>query len=77
MKSILEFNLPEEQEEFMLAVRGKDIMLVLYQLDQHLREKIKYPSDTVTQDTYDTYIEIREKLNDLMNDNNVSFELFS
>lgn len=77
MKSTLEFDLPEEEKEFMLAVRGKDVMLVLYQLDQHLREKIKYPADTVTQDTYDTYIEIREKLNELIDNNNVSFELFS
>lgn len=32
-KAILEFNLPEDMEQFMLAAKGRDIMMTLYELD--------------------------------------------
>lgn len=76
-KAILEFNLPEDEEQFMLAVKGKDMMQVLYEFDQHLRSETKYAPDTMSQEVYDALVKVRGTLRELMSDNNVSFELIS
>ena len=46
MKAILEFNLPEEEEQFDAANRGMDWALTLWNIDQFIRNKIKYEQDT-------------------------------
>lgn len=76
-KAILEFNLPEDQEQFMLAVKGRDMMMVLYEFDQHLRSETKYAPDTMSQEVYDALVGVRKTLNELMDSNNVSFDLIS
>jgi len=76
-KAILEFNLPDDGEQFMLAVKGRDMILVLYELDQHLRSETKYAPDTMSQEVYDALVQVRKTLNELMANNNVSFDLIS
>jgi hypothetical protein len=45
MKAILEFNLPEDKEEFDVASRGMDWALLAWDIDQFIRNKIKYEQD--------------------------------
>lgn len=45
MKAVLEFNLPEEQEAFELAVAAHKYRTVLTEFDQSLRDDIKYPKE--------------------------------
>ena len=71
MKAILEFNLPEDQEQFDAANRGMDWALVAWETDQLLRKKLKY-EEHVT-DTIETLEEIRELLYDLMDVKNLTF----
>ena len=71
MKAILEFNLPEEKDEFDLAVRGSDIHHTLWEMDQWLRGKIKYAADDIDENTYKTYEECREKLRQFANENKI------
>lgn len=75
MKAILEFNLPDDKQDFDLATRASDLWYVLYQLDQDLRSKTKYASDDLPQDKYDAYEEVRDKLHELMSENNISFDM--
>jgi hypothetical protein len=44
MKAKLKFNLddPQDQMEFNLAVRGKDLALLLWKYDQYLRGEYKH-----------------------------------
>ena len=42
MKGILKFNLPEEKNEFKLALRALDYFSLLFGLDQELRGFQKY-----------------------------------
>jgi hypothetical protein len=42
LKSILEFNLPEEEREFLLASRAQLMSSVLHDIDQDLRNYLKY-----------------------------------
>ena len=45
MKAILEFNLPEEEEQFNAANGGMDWALLVLHIDQFIRNKIKYEQD--------------------------------
>ena len=42
MKAILEFTLPEEQEDHRVAVEGMKYLIILQELDNWLRAEIKY-----------------------------------
>lgn len=75
MKAILEFNLPDDQQDFDLAVNAMKFWHVLYELDQDLRSKTKYASDDLPQDKYDAYQEVRDMLYELMSNNNVSLDM--
>jgi hypothetical protein len=44
-KAILEFQLPEEREEFEIANNGRDYYLALHEIDQHLRSCLKHGHD--------------------------------
>ena len=73
MKAILEFNLPEEQVEFDLAVNGGNWSFVSWKLDQELRGKIKYSED-ITEEQREIYQEVRSKIHELMNHYGLDWE---
>lgn len=75
MKAILKFYLPDDQQEYDLANNGLNFWRVLYELDQDLRSKTKYASDDLPKDKYDAYQEIRDKLHELMTENNINLEI--
>jgi len=75
MKATLEFNLPEEQSEFNFANKGADWWHVCWQMDQWLRGQIKYmPDEEYSEDKYDTYVKCREKLLQLITENNLNID---
>lgn len=59
MKAILEFNLPEERNEHLLAVKSANIYSILLDIDQWLRSKIKH-------EDREEFEEVREELHLLM-----------
>ena len=75
MKAILEFNLPDDQQDFEMASNAMKFWSVLYELDQDLRSKTKYAPDSLPQDKYDAYQEVRDKLYELMSENLISFDM--
>tara|TARA_R110000868_G_scaffold181972_2_gene422970 strand:- start:514 stop:747 length:234 start_codon:yes stop_codon:yes gene_type:complete len=75
MKAILEFNLPDDDQEYNLANNSYNFWRVLYELDQELRANTKYAPDDMTEDDYDAYQKIRETLHELMRHNNVSLDM--
>ena len=75
MKAILEFNLPDDEQEYTLANNALNFWNVLYELDKDLREKIKYPSDEMTEDKCNTYQEVRDMLHELLNSYNISLDM--
>ena len=75
MKATLEFNLPEDQSDFDLAVNGAKAQLALWEMDQWLRSQYKYMSDEeYSKDKYETYEKCREKLREIVYDNGLNFE---
>jgi len=77
MKAILEFNLPDDQQDFQLASNAMKFWSVLYELDQDLRAKTKYASDDLPKDKYDAYQEVRDMLHELMINENISLDMVS
>tara|TARA_B110001454_G_scaffold49951_1_gene49065 strand:- start:1073 stop:1285 length:213 start_codon:yes stop_codon:yes gene_type:complete len=45
MKAKLEFDLPEDQEQFNVASKSMDWALLVWHIDQFIRNKIKYEQD--------------------------------
>jgi hypothetical protein len=76
-KAILKFDLDEESNDFKLAVNAKEIMSVLWEVDQELRNKTKYASDSTSQETVDALISIRDFLRESMSDKGISFDMYS
>ena len=48
MKAILEFELPDDQEEYEMAVDAPKMYNALWQIKQLLRSKLKYNPDELT-----------------------------
>ena len=65
MKAILEFNLPEDKEDFDFAANGLNYYLALTEFDRWLRGEYKYNGK-------ETMYEVRQKLNEIINDNNIT-----
>ena len=42
MKAILEFNLPEDQDDMDYALAGLDALLVINDLENEIRNKLRY-----------------------------------
>jgi len=67
MKATLEFNLPEDQEEFNHATNGFNYYHALWEMDQWLRSEYKYNGK-------EEMYEVREKLREIILENNVKIE---
>lgn len=68
MKAILEFELPEDNQDFRLATKASAMYATLWELDQFLRVEIRYGGR-------EELSEIRDKLIELMNDNHIDFDM--
>lgn len=64
MKAVLEFELPEDKDDFNYAHNGFNYYMALYEMDQWLRSEYKYNDN-------EPMYKVREKLNQIINDNNV------
>lgn len=68
MKAILEFNLPDDNQEFELAAKALKMFGTLWDFDVWLRTEIKYNNQ-------EHYEPVREKLRELMNENRIDFDM--
>ena len=68
MKAILEFELPEDKQDFELVNSASKMYCIIWEIDQYLRSEIKYNGK-------EEFEPIREKLYELMNSSNFSFDM--
>ena len=69
---ILKFN-DEDFEDARTALDGWKWKNAMWQLDQHLRSEIKY-NEKISGDTANTYDSIREKIREILQDDNLIME---
>lgn len=62
-KSILEFRLPEEQDDFETACKANKLLCVLHDISMHLRNKEKYTDEETL-----NIAEFRQYFNGLLKD---------
>ena len=67
MKATLEYNLPEDRDDFNYANNGFNYYMALVEMDQWLRAEYKY------NDKEEMY-EVREKLREIILENNVKID---
>ena len=67
MKATLEYNLPDDQEDFNHATNGFNYYMALVEMDQWLRSEYKY------NDNEEMY-EARVKLRQIISENNVEID---
>lgn len=72
-KGVLEFNLPEESSEHLMAVKALDFYVTLWDIKDHLRSKLKYGD--LKENQYEVYEEIQDLLSSLMSERNISFDM--
>jgi hypothetical protein len=72
MKASLEFDLPDDEEMFTMASNAHRVYVILFQLDQYLRGRIKYAPDDEPHAVADAYEQVRDKLRELLNENNIT-----
>jgi len=74
MKAILEFNLPEEEEQFSAANKGMDWALLNWDIEQYIRNRLKYQTEKLDTSSAKEELELlREKLYDIMAENGLQF----
>ena len=72
MKAILEFNLPEEQAEHYCAMKGADMLNVLWELKAELRSMLKYGE--LPEQQYKIVEKIQDYLIHSLNDNDINLD---
>ena len=70
-KGILQFDLPDEQEDFDLAVNAWKYSHVLYEIDQYLRSLVKYEAEGA--EVADVAEGIRDRLWQLLNEEGIAW----
>ena len=70
MKSILEFNLPEEEHAFNMSLKGPSLASVIIQLNRSLRDQCKYGHTYKTAD--EAILKIKEDLNNMLLDHGIN-----
>ena len=71
MKVTIEFNLPEQQEEYEDFMNGAKWKYIVRELDEHMRGKIKYNDGKMSLTQLDTVQEVRDMLVGCMEQENL------
>jgi hypothetical protein len=71
MKAILEFNLPDDEEEYGRTVVATELCSILFDMDNYLRERLKYGELKSADEELE---DARQKLSDLMNEEAINLD---
>ncbi len=71
MKATLEFNLPEDQEEYDLCNKAYIMHNVIWEMKQWLRSQTKYAADDISDNTINALYKCADRLNELINEYNL------
>jgi hypothetical protein len=71
VRATLEFDLPEDQQEFEVAIHAMGWALVVWDLNEWLRSRVKYGGE---EDKVNTYQNVRDELQNILDNHGVSLE---
>ena len=74
MEAILKFTLPDDKAEFDTATKAMDWAILAWDLDQYIRNRLKYQSEKLDTSSAKEELEIiRNELHILMEDSGLQF----
>ena len=74
MKAILEFNLPDDKTEFDTASKAMDWAILAWDIEQYIRNRLKYQTEKLDVSSAHEELEIlRKELHDLMEESGLQF----
>jgi len=73
MKATLEFNLPEDKEDYEMTINASKYYLALWHIKQELRSKLKYAE--LSEQEYEIYEKVSNKFNEILEDNGINGDL--
>ena len=74
MKAILEFILPDDKTEFEVASKAMDWSILAWDLEQHIRNRLKYQTEKLQTTSANEELELlRNELHDLMEVSGLQF----
>ena len=74
MKAILEFELPEDFEEYQYAVNAPKMYLALWDIKQLIRSKLKHNFDSLTDIELKQWEIIQDEFYCILNDQNIQLD---
>ena len=74
MKAILEFNLPEDQNEYQMANDASNMFNALWDMNQWLRKQNKHIPDNVSDIELNTLEKCREEFINVLINNNINLD---
>ena len=74
MEAILKFDLPEDKEEFDVATKAMDWAILAWDIDQYIRNRLKYQTEKLQTTTANEELELlRNELHNLMQEDGLQF----
>jgi hypothetical protein len=76
MEAILKFDLNEfdDQVAHMRAIRALDLCLMINDFEEELRKLVKYSPDSLSDEKYQGYVEVRDKFYEILNRHSIDME---
>jgi hypothetical protein len=74
MKAILEFNLPEDQNEYQMANDASNMFIALWDMSQWLRKQTKHIPDNMSDIELNTLEKCREEFIYVLERNNINLD---
>lgn len=66
MKTTIEFNVPEDREEFEMCMAAPRMQTALYDIYQYLRQNTKYAPDDWSEDRRVAFEEMQQEFNRIL-----------
>ena len=74
MEAILKFDLPDDKTEFESATKAMDWAILAWDIDQYIRNRLKYQTEKLDTSSANKELELlRKELHDLMEDSGLQF----
>jgi hypothetical protein len=76
VKLIYNYDLPNEEEEFRTHQHARDYFCIIEELLSELRKKVKYGSETMSEDKNEAYEEIRSMILEMIEERGIGRDFF-
>ena len=73
MKATINYNLPEDEFQFMRAINGHKWSQIVYDIDETFRRELKY-TEGLSEEQRACYEKVRENIREEMLEHNLDFD---